>query len=109
MRDRKMQCLRLGNLKRSHVASTRFPRGEQSSKERTQQSTNIQICKFNTSAVKVMLPDFRAVYTALYYSVRVERLTEQQSYNTTILYKIKQLIVSKYPLSKLINEMSALL
>lgn len=56
-----------------------------------------------------MLPDFRAVYTALYYSVRVERLTEQQSYNTTVLYKIKQLIVSDYSLSKLIKEMSALL
>lgn len=109
MRDRKMQCQRLGNLECSHITSTRFPRGEQSSKKRTQQSTNIQICKFNTSALKVMLPDFRAVYTALYYSVRVERLTEQQSYNTTVLYKIKQLIVSDYSLSKLIKEMSALL
>lgn len=109
IRDRKMQCQRLGNLECSHITSTRFPRGEQSSKKRTQQSTNIQICKFNTGALKVMLPDFRAVYAALYYSVWVERLMEQQIYDTTILYKIKQHIVSQYFISKLINEMSALL
>lgn len=100
MRDRKMQCQRLGNFQCFHIASTRFPRGEQSSKQRTQQSTNIQICKFNTSALKVRLLDFRAVDTALYYSVRVARLRKQQSYHTIVLYKIKQLIVSEYLLSK---------
>lgn len=108
MRDRKMQCQRLGNFQCFHIASTRFPRGEQSSKQRTQQSTNIQICKFNTSALKVRLLDFRAVDTALYYSVRVARLRKQQSYHTIVLYKIKQLIVSEYLLSKLTNEVSAL-
>lgn len=108
MRDRKMQCQRLGNFQCFHLASTRFPRGEQSSKQRTQQSTNIQICKFNTSALKVRLLDFRAVDTALYYSVQIARLTKQQSYHTIILYKIKQLIVYEYFISKLTNETSAL-
>lgn len=108
MRDRKMQCQRLGNFQCFHIASTRFPRGEQSSKQRTQQSTNVQICKFNTSALKMRLLDFRAVDTALYYGVQIARLTKQQSYHTIILYKIKQLIVYEYFISKLTNETSAL-